>query len=464
MKKLFTFLMVLTMTMVVFGQDKPIEPVYYYPGETNGMDRSSWVGPAASNYFGDAFDPDDIVLTRLNSYMTPSVGDTITKIKFKWLSEWEGTNYGRNINIQIYTGGSIDWITVATDTADYSLRGWRTTDIDQYMGTLVYEQPYTCTESGEQVVELETPYVVTGNEGEIWFGIKNVSSTKTTLFYNYDAEPGEHWGTTLWRYDYNGERVLRCIIGTYEQDESQLAARLLNIQAYIADGEDYVPQCDMRTMIFDPEQPEEQVRITELEMYPWSDLDFYGGFWNSSIDSAYGLYFVSLYAVVGTDTLWFQQEDDYTQGESYTLEYLRGFFPSGTLVPHDSLEFYGLTMPFQLCYDVRYQSDASYNSYDPNLENNHYCVTVKEAGDDESIREISNTLGVTPNPARTYIKVDNAAGAQITIYNIAGQEVMSVASANANETLNVSNLNAGLYIVRVVNGNEVSTAKVSIVR
>ena len=41
---------------------------------------------------------------------------------------------------------------------------------------------------------------------------------------------------------------------------------------------------------------------------------------------------------------------------------------------------------------------------------------------------------------------------------------MSLTSSKANETLNVSNLNAGLYIVRVVNGNEVSTAKVSIVR
>ena len=41
---------------------------------------------------------------------------------------------------------------------------------------------------------------------------------------------------------------------------------------------------------------------------------------------------------------------------------------------------------------------------------------------------------------------------------------MSVKNAEANETLNVSNLNAGLYIVRVVIGNEVSTAKVSIVR
>ena len=80
------------------------------------------------------------------------------------------------------------------------------------------------------------------------------------------------------------------------------------------------------------------------------------------------------------------------------------------------------------------------------------------------MKKNNNTLNVTPNPASTTLTVENAAGAQIFAYNIAGQEVMSLTSSKANETLNVSNLNAGLYIVRVVNGNEVSTAKVSIVR
>ena len=464
MKKLFTFLMVLAMTSVVFGQLKPMKSGNYYPMEmSTNMDRSSWVGPATSMYF-DEFDAGDIVLTRLNAFKTPSVGDTITQIKFKWISDYQGTNYSRNFNVKIYTGGNINWVHSVIDTLGWqTAAGWYTLNTND-MGTLVYEQPYVCTTTGEQIVELETPYVVTGTEGEIWFGLENTGSTATSLFINYDVAPGEGWGNSLWRYDYSQGTAMQLLVGLCLDDYTKVAAREVCIQAYVADGEVYQPQCDIRTMIFDPEQPDEQVPITEQQMYPWSDLDFYGGFWNQGIDSSYGLYFVSLYAIVGTDTLWFQQEDDYTQGVSYTLEALTGFFPSGTLVPHDSLEFYGLTMPFQLCYDVRYQSDASYNSYDPNLENNHYCVTVKEAGDDESIREISNTLGVTPNPARTYIKVDNAAGAQITVYNIAGQEVMSVANANANETLNVSNLNAGLYIVRVVNGNEVSTAKVSIVR
>ena len=103
-----------------------------------------------------------------------------------------------------------------------------------------------------------------------------------------------------------------------------------------------------------------------------------------------------------------------------------------------------------------------YSAEEVNLENNTQCITVTDVHD--GIIENNNTLTVSPNPASTYLNVENAAGAQISVYNIAGQEVLSVESAEANETLNISSLNAGLYIVRVANGNEVSTAKVSIVR
>ena len=41
---------------------------------------------------------------------------------------------------------------------------------------------------------------------------------------------------------------------------------------------------------------------------------------------------------------------------------------------------------------------------------------------------------------------------------------MSIENANASATINVANLTEGLYIVRVVNGNEVATSKVNIVR
>ena len=71
---------------------------------------------------------------------------------------------------------------------------------------------------------------------------------------------------------------------------------------------------------------------------------------------------------------------------------------------------------------------------------------------------------VYPNPACNEIHIDNMAGAQISIFNIAGQEVMSIENASASATINVANLTEGLYIVRVVNGNEVATSKVNIVR
>ncbi|MBO7625221.1 MAG: T9SS type A sorting domain-containing protein, partial [Bacteroidales bacterium] len=119
------------------------------------------------------------------------------------------------------------------------------------------------------------------------------------------------------------------------------------------------------------------------------------------------------------------------------------------------MENYGLSFPFNVCF--------SFEPYgqDPNLDNNIACAEITDI---DLVPTTTKTLNFFPKPANTYINVENAAGSQISVYNIAGQEVLSVESDEANETINVSNLNAGLYIVRMVNGNEVSTAKVSIIR
>ena len=131
------------------------------------------------------------------------------------------------------------------------------------------------------------------------------------------------------------------------------------------------------------------------------------------------------------------------------------FSNMGGLLAFSDMENYGLSFPFNVCF--------SFEPYgqDPNLDNNIACAEITDI---DLVPTTTNTLNVFPNPANTYINVENAAGSQISVYNIAGQEVLSVESDEANETINVSNLNAGLYIVRVVNGNEVSTAKVSIIR
>lgn len=468
MKKLFTFLMALAMTTVVFGQLNSIQPkptrTVDFPEST---DRSNWYGPTSSTF--NEFEQGDILITRLNSFMTPVAGTQITKIQFKWIESYgEGqdqTIYDPEFNVKIYTGGNINWIVPVATNDDFDNAVWYTSDASA-MGTEVYSQAYTAqaTDDGLQTVELTTPYNITGNEGEIWIALE-VLGTKTSCFINTDAEPGTEWGCGLTRQVVNGTTYLQVPVYYYNTAHTLLTAAKYVIRAYVEDGQAYQPQSDWMAEIYDPEDeatyPE---AIDWMQISEYDDaINFYGGFYNMGVDTSYGFYFVELYAQVeGGEPVYFINEN--WNDEPTGVEVYSGWRPQGELITVDSLEYYNLSYPFQLCLSVTYNSDPTYNGVDPNLSNNTACITVSNEPAPINIKENNNTLTVSPNPASTILTVENAAGAQISVYNIAGQEVMSVENAEANETLNVSNLNAGLYIVRVVNGNEVSTAKVSIVR
>ena len=95
---------------------------------------------------------------------------------------------------------------------------------------------------------------------------------------------------------------------------------------------------------------------------------------------------------------------------------------------------------------------------------NTLCVTIiREPAD--GINEIAEgEVNVYPNPATTVINIDNAEGAQISVFDINGRMISNVESASANQTIDASNLAKGMYIVRIANGNNVITKKVSVVR
>ena len=480
MKKLFTFLMVLAMTSVVFGQLRPIQESTRINASAPQDSRSTWMGSTEIESL-HVIEPGEMALVRLNSYGTLNAGNIIEKVKFYWIPEYQSRDENNNVvtvtseteyKVVIYTGGNISWLgTPVTATSDVQGTTTYTTD-EANMGTLVREQTVSCVETSDnyQEVTLSNPYTVTGNEGEIWIGLVNMGDLDAP-FGMAMANPGEDWGQSLNRYPYTSPTTQE----TFEVLEIPLyyantAHTLVNtakyqILAYVNDGGVFTPQSDWMAEIYDPDDEDEYPEaINWLQIASYDEaINFYGGFYNYGPDNAYGLYFVELYAQVeGGEPVYFISEN--WLDTASTVEMFRGWRPQGQLVTTDSLEFYGLSYPFQVCLSVTYTSDPSYHGIDPNTSNNTACITVSDQPEPEGINENTNALNVTPNPASTTLTVANAAGAQISVYNIAGQEVMSVANAEANETLNVSNLNAGLYIVRVVNGNEVSTAKVSIVR
>ena len=114
---------------------------------------------------------------------------------------------------------------------------------------------------------------------------------------------------------------------------------------------------------------------------------------------------------------------------------------------------------FEMCYTVAIFGVAT----DPDESNNTACITVNRGT--VGINEVAEgEVNVYPNPATTVINIDNAEGSQISLFDINGRMISNIESASANQTIDASNLAKGMYIVRIANGNNVITKKVSVVR
>ena len=118
-----------------------------------------------------------------------------------------------------------------------------------------------------------------------------------------------------------------------------------------------------------------------------------------------------------------------------------------------------ITGTFHMCYTIRIAGAA----VDPVSSNNRACLTINRGA--TGINEIAEgEVNVYPNPATTVINIDNAEGAQVSVFDINGRMVSNVNNASANQTIDASNFAKGMYIVRIANGNNVITKKVNVVR
>ena len=75
------------------------------------------------------------------------------------------------------------------------------------------------------------------------------------------------------------------------------------------------------------------------------------------------------------------------------------------------------------------------------------------------VTEWTNAVSVFPNPVTESIRLNNAEGVRISIYNTYGQEVKVVANAAADASINVSDLSSGVYFVKITNGTKENTLK-----
>ena len=125
----------------------------------------------------------------------------------------------------------------------------------------------------------------------------------------------------------------------------------------------------------------------------------------------------------------------------------------------DQMNQAGIEGTFELCYTVRIVGAAT----DPDASNNQACLTINRG--DVGVNEIAaGEINVYPNPATDVIYVANAEGAQVSVFDMNGRMVNSVESASANQAIDASSLAKGMYIVRIVDGQNVTTKKVNVVR
>ena len=138
--------------------------------------------------------------------------------------------------------------------------------------------------------------------------------------------------------------------------------------------------------------------------------------------------------------------------------------PIGLLAPaqmeNDQFQGYFGTdfTDFEVCITLGFK-----HATEQSPANNSKCVQVYR--ETVGISEVADgEVNVYPNPATTVINIDNAEGSQISVFDLNGRMISNVESASANQTIDASNLAKGMYIVRIANGNNVITKKVSVVR
>lgn len=73
-------------------------------------------------------------------------------------------------------------------------------------------------------------------------------------------------------------------------------------------------------------------------------------------------------------------------------------------------------------------------------------------------------VNIYPNPTSNSLNIENVEGCNIQILNMMGQVVENIEKANLVNTVDMSRYANGTYFVRVINGNEVSTHKVNLMK
>jgi len=90
-------------------------------------------------------------------------------------------------------------------------------------------------------------------------------------------------------------------------------------------------------------------------------------------------------------------------------------------------------------------------------------IDIRTTKEGSGISSINNMVPkIYPNPVKDVLNIDNVEGKNISIYNILGKNIYSLHNASANENIDLSNYESGVYILKVSEGKNAISYKIVI--
>ena len=157
---------------------------------------------------------------------------------------------------------------------------------------------------------------------------------------------------------------------------------------------------------------------------------------------------------------------EYTPGEWFTLRHVYNLDDQAVVISMNGTEVYSGDM--QSVAGTLGQVDFWSLQTNAGENNNAYYIDNIQfvEGTELSVNNptLDNTSVVAyPNPAKDVLNITSKESiSQVTMFNVAGQQVLT-ANPNTNATqLKLNNLSAGMYIVKIESGNQTVTKKISV--
>ena len=383
MKKLFTFLMAMVITSMVFGQFvKTYHPIAQPIQDS--QDRTGWVGGDADfRYFYELVEGEKIAMRLPAAGALPAGNNlSVTKVSFRWqttmvLEDAQGNevtvNCDPNFRILIYAGGNGDWI-----DQELCLAGTCYSADTTVQGNLLYSQTCVCSETGWQMVDLTEPVAIPSNQ-EVWIAIQALGHSCTLLAPDVTGEHTDWWGQYL---DFFNTSSLGYIwyVPAFGETAPCITAKYA-LKALIDNGEAYVNSTDWLAQMYSLDSYEDQEAIESLyiDNFMMNDsLYLAPALWNMGPDSNLADGKVSIY-IENTDVVILDTNLSVMMpNEDVTFASLQGviFKNMGGLLAFRDMEDLGLTFPFNVC--ISYESFG----YDPVTSNNTACAEITDVEPD----------------------------------------------------------------------------------